>query len=128
MIDYTKYREIVETYLYDNFTECLIKYQNVALPDASPAEYVDIYDEIVETRNDVILGLLVFTIYTPKNIGTERSRQIASALSDLLDKREVGGLSFTTSELKNVPDTKESIYFKQQLVLNYFDEGAENIC
>jgi disulfide oxidoreductase YuzD len=126
MKDYTKVREIIEKYITENYSETIIEYQNVPLINDDPAEYISIYDEQIENDN-YYTGLLIIRIYTKIGIGTQRSKEIATALSTLIEKKEIEGIIFEDGCLRNVPETANDNYYQQDLSFTFWDEnGIEN--
>jgi len=128
MIDYTRIRSSIESYLKTNYTETLIEYQNVPLSNNDVREYIKIEDEDIDT--DLYhTGILIIRIFTSVGIGTDRSKQIASILSSLIGMNEVDGIVFKQGILRNIPqDNTNSVYFVQELSFEYYDEGQKNNC
>jgi len=126
MIDYTYVRRTIESYLNDNFTECVIQFENVPLSHDNPSELIALSDSNVDSvqaamgdQGQICTGLLVVSIYTTLNTGTERSREIADVLSGLLAQQNIEGIAFRDTELKSIPAHPDDVYFLQQLYVSY---------
>lgn len=124
MIDYTTVARKVETFLSENFTDCKIQFENVAVKEKHNGSYISITDTIVESEL-ISVGvvkcdaLMLISIHTKLGIGTDESRSIAKSLDTLLANQELDGIQFTESELKSVPITRESTNFIQVLQIPY---------
>jgi hypothetical protein len=123
MKDYTKVREIIETYISTNFTEVEVQFQNLPLSTKSPEEYINVSDDEIDA--EVWTGLIIISIHTKRNNGTERSRYIAEQLSSLLDNKDLDGIVFNEGVLRSLEDD-ESPYFTQQLFIEYYREGESS--
>jgi hypothetical protein len=126
MKDYTNIREIIETYLSETYDMSVIKYQNVRLDIDNPKEYISIEDEEIEDT-EYHRGVLIITIYTELFIGTNRSREIATFLSSLIEGKEINGIVFEEGVLRNIGEDMENNYFVQQLFFDYYVEGGNCI-
>jgi hypothetical protein len=133
MIDYTEIRRDLEFFLQASFTECVIKFENVQLTVIDPVEFIAVHDntgESVKTqlgsptqRTD---GFVIIQIFTELYIGTERSKELATILSNMLVNQVIGDATYGDSELVTVGEIPESVYFQQNLRINYvFGAGGQ---
>ena len=128
MIDYTIMRELVETYLINNFTLCYIKLENLSMPTPDPIEYVAVLDGPIDTMTPSMSkvgaytkGTLIIKIYTEINSGTQRSKVIANDLANLLSGQHLSenlilGEAFLAP---SYDDAGEIPYYQQQLEVAY---------
>jgi hypothetical protein len=137
MIDYTTIRQDVESYLAGNFTECPIIFENLPMPKNDPDEFIEVFDEIDSTAltsigasTQLIEGTIVIHIYTQKNTGTQRNREIAVVLSDLLAGKIIGSIQFQEAEYVSVVQDTLSVYFQRNLHIKYVVDygGISDAC
>ncbi len=124
MIDYTTIREIIESEIADNFTLCPVKYENVPLSDNSVDDYIEIFDRQSFSEStgmgDTSIhmgGVLIINIFTELNTGTARGRLIAQTLSDLLQSKNIEGLSLGVPELR--PAEPNESWYQHNLLIPY---------
>jgi hypothetical protein len=137
MIDYTTIRSDVESYLAGTFNECFILFENLPMPENEQSELIEVFDDIDFTQlssigatTQMIEGTIVIHILTPRNTGTERNRQIAVVLSDLLAGKIIGSIQFKEAEYISVVQDTMSVYFQRNLHISYVVDygGVEVNC
>jgi hypothetical protein len=137
MIDYTTIRKDVETYLTENFSECVVVFENLPLPVDNPDELIEIFDETDYSQksylgadSQLIEGMISISIKTQRNSGTQRNREIAVILSALLADKVIGCVQFKDAEYKSVVQDTLSVYFLRYLHIGYVVDygGLQSDC
>ena len=127
MIDFTTTREIVESFISANFTDCPVKYENVGLDAKDLEKWIAVFDrvsvsEAVEMGEDspfLMGGVIIIQIFTPIGSGTSGGRTIAQDVSDLISQKEIGGMYFLEPELHMAAPTADATWFQMNLVVPY---------
>jgi|LGVD01.1.fsa_nt_gb hypothetical protein len=134
ILDFTVLREIVESYLHDNFTLCQVKYENVPLDTSKLDEWIAVFDKPTFSESTglgmqsaLTGGVLVFQIFTPRGTGTQRAREIANELVSLFGEESISGVALLTPELHSVPNN-ESWHQKNLQVPYLAIMGQEITC
>ena len=135
MIDYTVVRRLFEQYIATNFTEVPVQYENTRLHTES--EFIAVFDQEADAEqmgmnetSFLIRGLIIIQIFTALGSGTQRSREIATKLSSLLNNASIGALSFEVSSLTSVGQVDDADYYQQNLTVPYsfFYNAIEDNC
>lgn len=134
MIDYTTIREKIETEISDNFTECVVKYENVELEDSTVKEYISVFERqsfgeavSMDETDFHYGGIIIINIFTELGSGTARARTIAQSLSDLLSSQDIDGLQTQEPELR--PGEPNESWYQHNLLIPYTTvTGDENGC
>ena len=135
MIDYTSVRRSIENHVRDNFTEVDVQYENTRIPEAD--EYVALFDqegdaEVTEIGGGVsmVKGGIIIQIFTQLGDGTDRSREIASILTNMLNGLQTDVLTFGSAVLASIGQTEGIDYYQQNLTVpyTYAYAGNENLC
>lgn len=135
MIDYVFIRELIETFLEENFTTVPIQFENLTIDDVE--EYIsveDTNDDSEQLGSGIeayrVYGAITIKIYTPLNTGTERSKQLATELTTLLTKKEVSTFTFSVPILSSFGQVKDSSHYQQNLTIpyTYIYGQNENVC
>lgn len=135
MIDYTAVRRSIEKHIDANFTEVAVQYENTRIPEAD--EFVALFDQeatadVTEVGGSVSMvkcGLII-QIFTPLGEGTERSREIASLLTNMLNGLQTDVLTFESAVLSSVGQTEGIDFYQQNLTIpyTYAYAGNEILC
>lgn len=136
LLDFTTTRSSIEDYIDDNFSECLVKFENVPLRVDNPSEYVAVFDKIDTTEGEtlqsssaIVRGSLIIQIFTKRGTGTKRARAIAQAINDLLNGKTIGGIDFMHGNLFGVPEDPKNVYYQHNLVFRYsYVSGDSVVC
>lgn len=112
-------RQLIESFLQNNFTLTEIAWDNIAFDEKSVKEYISCFirsgrkTPISLGGNSIAYeanGQLVISIYTKKGEGSDRNREIADSLESLFLPLQLGvgeSITFNESEYITVGDTQE---------------------
>lgn len=137
MIDYTSVRQAIEVLINEELEDVLVVFENTATEPVN-VEHIEVFDET--NRSDAmelggvvqrVHGLLTITIFTTAGSGTERAREIATAVDTVLSSSDVDGLSFQGSELYSVGYTKSGHLYQHNLITPYsyfYGQDESNSC
>lgn len=124
MIDYTSVRRSIETYLATNFTAVPIQYENTHIGEVK--EFIALFDQESmsdqsEMGSDVVIvhGGLIIQIFTPLGEGSQRGRELASLLSNMINTLETDVLRFETAVLASIGQVEDADYYQQNLTIPY---------
>jgi len=118
-------RADLATYLNSNFTTVPIRWENKKF-NQNIEEFVDFFirpgkASPISLGNTLIsyekIGLLVLSIFTPKDSGTDRNKKIADELITLFLKQQVGDSTF--NEFDYVPVGEMEERYRANLLLYY---------
>lgn len=143
MIDYTVFRQLIESFLVTNYNTTALMLENTGLMLNRPVgeedndwiEHVQVFDQN-NGRGDFLglgdamhqtHGLMIFKILTKEGIGTERARVIADDLVTVMDNfpTSVGvgcvvqQISFSPPELHSVGPVEGESAYQHNLVIPY---------
>jgi hypothetical protein len=118
-------RTDIWTHLKSGFTSCPIRAENKKF-NQNIEEFVDFFIRPgrgipVSLGNTLIsyekIGILVLSIFTPKDTGTDRNKQLADELITLFLKQQVGDSTFNYFEYIAVGESEER--YRGNLLLYY---------
>ena len=137
MIDYTHIRREIEVLINNTVTTVPVVFENTKSAPVN-TEHLEVFDDTsLTTPMDMsgsvsrVHGLITVAIFTKSGIGTERAREIASALDVVFSPNAVVGMEFGTSELYSVGRTEGGYLYQHNLVISYsyfYGQDDSNSC
>lgn len=105
-------RQTIETEFTNLWTSTAIAYENVSFDVSGLDEYVKVYiregqavQASLGSDGDFVLpGVAIIHIYTPKNTGTARARQLADLISVLFRAKKINSLQFAVPYGNMIPN------------------------
>ena len=126
MIDYTAPRRALEMYVDANFNMVPVLFENIKPNRDLDGGYIDFTDIGTTTENlgmgeDVysVRGQIIIRIFTPLGSGTQKGRQIATALDTLLTGQDLSGLKLEVPLFESFGEQPGVDWFQQNLTFNY---------
>ena len=136
LIDFTITRQIIETYLRDNFTECPVQYENVPLSEDDPKEFIAVFDKVNTNSTDTLqatsspcTGVIIIQIFTKLGTGTQRAREIGSILNALFGDKTISNINIQNGALFGIPTDPKAVYYQHNINFEYnFIYGENVVC
>ncbi len=132
IIDYTTVRRYVENYINDNYTTTPVQFENTSIDVDVVKEFISITDVTGETESMIgslaILthGGIIIQIFTELGAGTNRGREIASELANLLNSESFSNFNFTTPQFESFGQVEDADFYQCNLTVPYvYAYGAE---
>lgn len=127
MIDYSEIRRIVETKINSDFTDLPVEFENTFI-DPPDSEHVKV--TTTETRSvglditgpgRLVEGDVIIQIYVSIGSGTDKARQAASSLHDMLygENSETSVYFKGEAELISIGRYNESPLYQYNLIIPY---------
>jgi len=104
-------RQLIESYVQDNFSSAPVKYDNVPFDEPSNSPFVAL-SILSEAGEDISVGespiqkyngMIQFDVYVPQNTGTAKARDVASSLRTLFNNKILEDVGDTTTIYCAVP-------------------------
>lgn len=125
-IDFTTFRESVESYLDENFTSMKIQFENTYRKDKKPFIYVvdqNYTSESMGCGEDIsnVKGALIIQIYSVKGTGTVLAKKAATELTSLMSdyQDESDNLNFSNPVLASFGPVDGAEYYQHNLTIPY---------
>lgn len=135
MIDYTSFRAAIETYIHGNFTIVPVVYENTPPPEGERImiSEADTSSESFEIGSSarIVHGNLIMDIDTKYGIGTNKAKQIASKLSEILVTDCIPGVSFGEPEFSSIGRLEGADLYRHIFVIPYnylYGANITNAC
>ena len=133
IIEDTTVRRYVEKLCNDNYTATPIQHENTTLDVSEETEYIAVFDSTdtaeafgIGGQEILVHGAIVVQIFTELDEGTDRGREIASELTQLLNSESMNNFNFATPQFDSFGQVEDVDFYQHNLTIPYvYAFGAE---